>query len=111
MILNNYPSFTKSARLAYRPLTLEDAATWQTFLENPKTTAHFPESMKAKNRLRGLHWVEKQILRYRDKKGGLLAIIHPESGHFMGQAGLLVQHIDNQTELEVGYHLLPDFWG
>ena len=71
----------------------------------------YRDFMKAKDRLRGLHWIEKQLMRYRDKQGGLMAVIHKETGEFMGMSGLIIQHIDNQTELEVGYHLFPKYWG
>lgn len=67
--------------------------------------------MKAKDPLRALHWIEKQLMRYRDNQGGLMAMINKNTNQFMGQAGLIIQHIDGQTELEVGYHLLPKFWG
>lgn len=67
--------------------------------------------MKAKDHLRGLHWMERQLARYRDNQGGLMAMINKFTNQFMGQAGLIIQHIDGQTELEVGYHLLPKFWG
>src|SRR5690606_8601635 len=33
-----------------------------------------------------------------------------ETGRLIGHCGLLVQIVDNITELEIGYSLLPEFW-
>jgi ribosomal-protein-alanine N-acetyltransferase len=110
MKINNYPDIFKSTRLSYRPLLLDDAKAWSSFFDDPKSTQYFPDHMRGSGYLRAVHWIEKQIMRYRDKKGGLMAIESPEHG-FIGQCGLLVQRIDNGEYLEVGYHLLPPFWG
>ena len=95
----------------FRPLLIEDAEIWKTFLNDDRATAYFPDFMKGNNPLRALHWVEKQICRYRDLKGGLLAIIDKETGRFVGQSGLIVQDVGGTEEVEIGYHLLPEYWG
>ncbi len=33
------------------------------------------------------------------------------SGTFIGDCGLTYQHVDGETVLEVGYHLLPEYQG
>jgi RimJ/RimL family protein N-acetyltransferase len=66
--------------------------------------------MKGSGYLRALQWIEKQIMRYRDAKGGLLAIENGKD-EFIGQCGLLVQEINGKEFIEVGYHLLPKYWG
>ncbi|MBS1577911.1 MAG: GNAT family N-acetyltransferase, partial [Bacteroidetes bacterium] len=38
------------------------------------------------------------------------ALIEKESGRLIGHCGLLVQTVDNITELEIAYSLLPEFW-
>src|SRR5690606_21550114 len=39
------------------------------------------------------------------------ALIDKNTGNFVGQCGLLTQVIDGNTEIEIGYHLLPSYWG
>ncbi len=111
MILENYTRNFETERLKIRPLNLDDVLVWRQFLASEKTTTYFPQYMKNSGDLQALFWIEKQICRYRDKKGGLMALIEKESGKFVGQCGLLVQDVDGKNELEVGYHLLPEFWG
>ena len=43
--------------------------------------------------------------------GGMNVLIDKGSGEFVGQCGLLVQNVDEQEELEVGYSLMPEFRG
>jgi len=111
MKILNYPNNYETERLLIRPLNLDDIIIWRTFLADERSTKHFPSYMKNRDAAHALTWIEKQICRYRDKKGGLMALIEKESGRFVGQSGLLVQQINGKEELEVGYHLLPEFWG
>lgn len=38
------------------------------------------------------------------------ALIEKQTGKLVGHCGLLVQTVDDETELEIGYSLLPAFW-
>lgn len=40
-----------------------------------------------------------------------MAIIDQASGDLVGWCGLLVQEVDGEKELEVGYSILPTYWG
>lgn len=111
MKLKNYPQTFETERLLCRPLNLDDMLAWGEFLADERSTEHFPAEVKGSNPLRALHWVEKQIRRYRDQQGGLMALIEKESGQFVGQAGLIIQIVDGVDELEVGYSLLSRFSG
>lgn len=92
-----------------RPLTLEDADTWNEFMNSPQATILFPEYLKPP-KFSGKDWIEKQLLRYKNQQLGLLALIEKSSGELIGQCGLLKQTVDGVNEIEVGYHLLPRFW-
>jgi RimJ/RimL family protein N-acetyltransferase len=39
------------------------------------------------------------------------ALIHRQTGAFIGQCGLLAQEVDGVQELEVGYHIFYKYWG
>lgn len=56
-------------------------------------------------------WFKKVIGRYENNLGGMNALIHKESGQLIGQCGLLVQDIDGEQRLEIGYSILPEYWG
>jgi len=40
-----------------------------------------------------------------------MALIEKSTGDFVGQCGLLMQQIDGQDEIEIGYHLFPKYLG
>ena len=37
-------------------------------------------------------------------------LIHKHTGAIIGQCGLLIQRVDDQEELEVGYAIIPTYW-
>nr|WP_313929898.1 GNAT family N-acetyltransferase [Microcoleus sp. FACHB-SPT15] len=42
---------------------------------------------------------------------GLWAAILKDLNGFAGQCGLVVQHVDGKTEIEIGYLFLRKYWG
>ena len=56
-------------------------------------------------------WFEKGFERYKNQKGGMNVLIDKQTGKLVGQCGLLLQEIEDQTIMEVGYSLLPQSWG
>lgn len=42
---------------------------------------------------------------------GLFVMIEKETGVPIGHAGLVRQQVDGKQEVEIGYWLLPDYWG
>lgn len=56
-------------------------------------------------------WMERTVER-REKDGlSFLAVELKPKRLFIAQIGLLLQEIDGKKEVEVGYHLLPEYWG
>ena len=56
-------------------------------------------------------WLDNQYDRYRLYGFGEMAIIHRETGEFLGQAGLIMQHFHGNFGLEIAYMLKPRHWG
>lgn len=83
---------------------------WTAFLEHEEAVRFFSWDTDLTPRARAEEWIQKQLLRYREKRFGLQALMDKSSGHFIGQCGLLVQEVDGIEELEVGYHIFPEFW-
>ncbi len=104
-----YPIRLESKRLYTRPLEYSDIEIWNEFIQDEKATRLFPESMKKPDT--ASVWIKKQIERYSNNDFGLMALIDKESGDFIGQCGLLNQNLQTGNEVEIGYHILPKFWG
>lgn len=56
-------------------------------------------------------WMEKCQNRYEEDRGGMNVLIDKETGKMIGQCGLLLQQVEGDEFLEIGYSLLPDYWG
>lgn len=56
-------------------------------------------------------WFEKIAHRYKNDLGGMNVLVEKASGKMVGQCGLLIQQVENEIVMEIGYSLLPDFRG
>lgn len=57
-------------------------------------------------------YLENRILRSYEKYGfGLWALIDKTDRRLIGLAGLLIQNIDGEEKIELGYRLSPGYWG
>jgi ribosomal-protein-alanine N-acetyltransferase len=54
---------------------------------------------------------DKSFHRLKNNQGVMNAIIDKQTGKLIGQCGLLIQTIQNTQQLEIGYSILPAFWG
>lgn len=55
-------------------------------------------------------WFAKVFHRYDSDLGGMNVLVEKRSGKMVGQCGLLVQDVENEILLEIGYSILPEFW-
>lgn len=100
----------ETERLKFRLLKPEDFDAWihlfkakdvGRFLEmDPKLSPH--EMCEV--------WFEKSMARYEKGNGGMNVMIDKESNRLVGQCGLLIQTVENEERLEIGYSILPEFW-
>jgi [ribosomal protein S5]-alanine N-acetyltransferase len=95
-------------RLRFRRLTMGDADELMEFFSNAEAMRFF--NLKVNDRSVCETWIEQQLERYK-KGSGLCALVDKHSGRLAGQCGLLFQEVDGAAELEVGYDLIPRFWG
>ncbi|EIJ41049.1 acetyltransferase, ribosomal protein N-acetylase [Beggiatoa alba B18LD] len=105
MLLNQL----ETKRLIFRPLTLADAPTLLSFWENAQAIRYLspPDAVQQ----HCVTWIQRQIARYENDNVGLMALICQSTGAFIGQCGLVWQFVGNRDELEVGYHIQPEYWG
>jgi RimJ/RimL family protein N-acetyltransferase len=101
----------ETERLEFRLLKKSDFETWLPLFDN-KDVARFLalDETKSKRELCEF-WFEKVFNRYDNDLGGMNVLIEKSTGNFIGQCGLLVQEIDGEKGLEVGYSILPNYWG
>jgi len=100
----------ESERLKFRLLCEDDFNSWLPFFDHPNAR-RFLGLQNLKTQQAMCHkWFEITFDRYRNNKGGMHVLIDKKSGEFIGQCGLLVQIVDELSELEIGYSILPHFW-
>ncbi len=88
-------------------MTDDDLDDMARLLGDPLVMAHYP---RPKTRDEAQDWIGWNRSNYR-RDGLGLWIIDNQHGRFVGDCGLTWQTVDGQTDLEVGYHVLPAFQG
>ena len=101
----------ETERLYFRLVTKADFDTWLPLFKE-KHVAIFlgiPKDLSEKEQCE--FWFKKVFHRYENNLGGMNALIDKTTGAFIGQCGLLVQTVENEERLEIGYSILPEYWG
>ncbi|TAI49529.1 GNAT family N-acetyltransferase [Flagellimonas allohymeniacidonis] len=98
-----------SERLYFRKVALDDFDDWLPFFLNPLSTQYW-EGLPDEPEEACRQQFDRIFERYRDGSGGMNALIHKTTSGLIGLCGLLVQRVDGQQELEIGYSVLPKFW-
>lgn len=112
-ICNMYLQEHHTERLIIRPLTKADIPAWTYYFNNPEHLRYIvlPPQENMTSLEKTEFWFDKQFLRYKENRFGLMALIDKNTGEFIGQCGLLTQEVDGDSVLEIGYHLLLPHWG
>lgn len=105
-----YTDGLHTPRLVTRFLTLADALAWTAFFNSDIATAYIPIDPAIPLSDKSAWWIGRQLNRYKEGSLGMQALISKETGELVGMCGLLVQEVNGQREIEVGYHLLPVHW-
>lgn len=100
----------ESERLHYRRATPSDYDQWLPFFKDPKTSEHCHIEINDPS-INCQNWYDTQFYRYDNNLGGLCAMIDKKNDQLIGHCGLMLQNIDHRDFLEIGYHILPKFWG
>lgn len=106
-----YNDGLQTERLATRFLVPADAAIWAGFLKDEQASRFATFSGYTDPADRAKAWIDFTLARYENERYGLQALIEKATGEFIGQCGLILQEVDGQCEVEVGYHLFPRYWG
>jgi RimJ/RimL family protein N-acetyltransferase len=95
----------RTERLTFREMTDADLDAMADLLGDPQVMRYYPRS---KTRDEAQRWIDWNQANYRDVGFGLW-IIETSDGRFVGDCGLTMQEVEGEHEVEVGYHVRPEF--
>lgn len=98
-------------RLEFRLVTQNDFNLWKPLFLAPNVAKYLGLDEKLSQTELCQKWFDKVFHRYENDLGGMNALIDKSTGKLVGQCGLLIQDIEKEERMEVGYSVLPDFWG
>ena len=101
----------ETERLLIRELELSDIEDWEAFFVNNPSLDYLGFDVNKDKQTLAKEWIGIQLERYKSNRFGHHKLIDKKSGDFIGQCGLLKQSIEEKEVVEVGYHILPKFWG
>ncbi|WP_204345258.1 GNAT family N-acetyltransferase [Psychroserpens algicola] len=97
-------------RLNFRLVTLEDFELWLPLFEEEHVAKFLGIDQNLSPFEQCEFWFNKVFHRYDNGLGGMNALIDKNTGEFIGQCGLLVQTVDEEERLEIGYSICPKHW-
>lgn len=95
-------------RLFLREITYDDLDFISEMLAHPEVMYHYPKTYR---REESKSWIQRQINRYSKDGIGLWLIEDRITREPYGQAGLIIQKVENSIETEIGYLLHRPYWG
>jgi len=94
-------------RLYLRKMTWEDYPDLCRMLQNEEVMYAYEHAFSDQE---AREWLRRQLNRYEQYGFGLWAVLHRDSGAFIGQCGLTMQPTEDGEVLEVGYLFCKEFW-
>ncbi len=101
----------ETARLTFRLVEASDFDTWIDLFRVDKIVATYLgfDPTLSPNALCQL-WFDKVFYRYENDLGSMNVLVDKQTNALVGQAGLLIQTVEDEERLEVGYSILPKYW-
>lgn len=101
----------ETERLKFRLLQDDDFETWLNLFKNRDNVTYLGLGNLKSAREQCQLWFDIQERRYKNDLGGMNVLIEKDTGKLVGQCGLLIQEVDGEQKMEIGYSVLPEFWG
>lgn len=98
----------ETQRLILRELVSEDANALARVIGDAETMRFYPAPY---DRSGVEQWIERNRARYAKDGHGLWGMLLKSSGELIGDCGLIRQEVDDESLVEIGYHLRRDHWG
>ncbi|MFT3884522.1 MAG: GNAT family N-acetyltransferase [Flavobacteriales bacterium] len=96
-------------RLRFRAATMDDAGWWMAYIQDARSIRFMPFTLGSAADC--TLFIRRSMDRYAADGSGLHAIVERNTGVPVGMVGLLTQLVDDEPELEIGYHLVPSATG
>jgi RimJ/RimL family protein N-acetyltransferase len=97
-----------TARLSFREMTPADLPAMHRLLGDPRVMWVYPHPLSEDETLA---WIGHSRQLYLDRGLGMWLLTLRDTGAFVGECGLVPQEVAGSDEVEVAYHVLPEFWG
>lgn len=98
----------ETERLLLRPMRLDDVDALFQVWGDPLAMRFYP---RTHTRDEVVEVINRQQARYAREGHGLYTVVLKSTGEIVGDCGPTVQEVDGASEIEVGYHFLPRYWG
>jgi ribosomal-protein-alanine N-acetyltransferase len=105
---SRFPENLTTERLALTRIRAHELADYLAFYSNEQTTATLG-GVRTEDWVR--QWLDCQLQHWEQQGFGLWTMRARASGAFVGRGGLRPVLIEGQSEIELGYGLLPEYWG
>lgn len=105
---DRFPEYvTETERLTMREMTQSDAEEVERMLGDPEVMLYFG---KLFGRVQVEEWIARHIALYGQDGCGYWLAIDKASGEVVGQAGILRQQLEGETEFGLGYIFKHEWW-
>jgi RimJ/RimL family protein N-acetyltransferase len=98
----------ETPRLILRKMRPDDVAPLEAVLSDALAMRFYPAPF---DRAKVESWVANSIARDEERGFALWTSVLRETGEVIGDCGFMLQDIDGEKELEIGYHTRRDHWG
>jgi RimJ/RimL family protein N-acetyltransferase len=100
----------ESKRLKFRKLLPTDFEDWKPLFYEKEPAEYLGLDTSLSPEKLCEAWFTKSNWRYDNNLGGMNVLVSKDSNELIGQCGLLVQEIEGEKKIEIGYSILPKFW-
>lgn len=100
----------ESKRLHFRLLQGNDFDEWLKLFKTDHVASFLGLNSKLSAHDLCQLWFAKVFERYEKDLGGMNVLIDKKTKQLIGQCGLLIQSIEKEQRLEIGYSILPEYW-
>lgn len=96
----------ETGRLYLRELKTDDKKELAKVLSDPESMKFYPHPFSEEE---VESWIRWNINNYKEYRHGLWAVIRKEDDLFLGDCGITMQDIDDETVPEIGFHIIKEY--
>ena len=104
----DFPETMLTGRLVLNRIRADELPDYRAFYQDEKATATLG-GVRSEERVR--KWLDWQLQPWREHAFGWWTMRDRTTGAFVGRGGIQWAEVDGRNEVELGYGLLPGYWG